>query len=359
MKLSFESFLDRFVIELFKMMTIFVLFHKMQRGVTTLTLFLLILICFDSSTSFFIRNYRTVRRCLFNSQELFPTLDQEEVAVPFTGPQGRFEFIERGFDLQELGISLMVGKSTVCDGRGLFLALANETVMESTIPKGTILCGYSKGEFKNYVEGDKTVGCFLSHPEAAVIFNKEIYSLLEVVESVASVNFTTLNPSKLDEKISKVLLGHLFSFNESKLSISLDLSDNQNSFFVPFAIEDTNDLSILNLGMFANDLAFSRDEKEMNEVSYKARSRESNILQLIWRLEWRDQRLVPTWPVVVFVKDVIIRNHEPIEVGLEYGWAYWLGKKESEGGPFSSSQRQSLFRNRKLFSKQSKQNNER
>lgn len=330
----------------------------MQRRVT-ITLFLLILICFNSSTSFFIRNYRRVRRCLFNSPEFFPTLDQEEVAVPFTGPQGRFELIERGFDLQELGISLMVGKSTVCDGRGLFLTLANETVMESTIPKGTILCGYSKGEFKSLVEGDKTVGCFLSHPEAAVIFNKEIHSLLEVVESVTGVNFTTLDPSKLDEKISKVFLGHLFSFNKSELSISLDLSDNQNRFFVPFPIEDTNDLSILNLGMFANDLAFGRDEKEMNEVAYKARSRESNILQLIWRLEWRDQRLVPTWPVVLFVKDVVIRNHEPIEVGLEYGWAYWLGKKESEEEPSSTLQKRSLFRNRKLPNKQSKKNNER
>jgi hypothetical protein len=34
--------------------------------------------------------------------------------------------------------------------------------------------------------------------------------------------------------------------------------------------------------------------------------------------------LAPTWPVMILSKDVRFSNTEPIEIGLEYSYRYWL-----------------------------------
>ena len=43
--------------------------------------------------------------------------------------------------------------------------------------------------------------------------------------------------------------------------------------------------------------------------------------------------LVPTWPVVITLTDVLMRNRDPMELGLQYSWRYWKSVQDlnSEG----------------------------
>lgn len=38
---------------------------------------------------------------------------------------------------------------------------------------------------------------------------------------------------------------------------------------------------------------------------------------------------MPTWPVVITLTDVLLRNREPMELGLQYSWRYWKSVQES------------------------------
>jgi hypothetical protein len=43
------------------------------------------------------------------------------------------------------------------------------------------------------------------------------------------------------------------------------------------------------------------------------------------------QILRPTWPVVITLTDVILKNREPMELGLQYSWRYWKSVQEAMG----------------------------
>jgi len=78
-------------------------------------------------------------------------------AIPvYSGPINIWENMEAGIDISDLNLQVLVGPSAVCDGRGLYIALGDD-VEEVTIPRGTPICGYSKGTFTNSANGDKTV----------------------------------------------------------------------------------------------------------------------------------------------------------------------------------------------------------
>ena len=49
-----------------------------------------------------------------------------------------------------------------------------------------------------------------------------------------------------------------------------------------------------------------------------------NILSLVWRVEMDSEGIfVPTWPVLMTTRDIVLKNLEPMEIGLQYSWKYW------------------------------------
>ena len=45
------------------------------------------------------------------------------------------------------------------------------------------------------------------------------------------------------------------------------------------------------------------------------------------------QKLVPTWPLVITLRDLLLQNSDPMEVGIQYSWKYWKAIQEAEGAP--------------------------
>jgi len=84
------------------------------------------------------------------------------------------------------------------------------------------------------------------------------------------------------------------------------------------------------VGLFANDLAY--DMKEMlsqSQETYERNANTKNILELLWRLEDKNGCIIPTWPVVMLTKDVLITNTDyPIEIGLSYSYRYWKSMEQ-------------------------------
>lgn len=111
----------------------------------------------------------------------------EEAPEPFLyqGPLGNRDEMETGFEIQELGLTLMVGKSTVAPGRGLFVALADEAGVDRVeLPEGTLFAGYSKvGAWAVSAQGDKAVAYAFEDPDTACVCEKELKPLIEAVGS--------------------------------------------------------------------------------------------------------------------------------------------------------------------------------
>lgn len=240
----------------------------------------------------------------------------------YNGPIGSFEQVTQGFELDQLGLNLMLGKSVVADGKGLFVSVVDDAE-ETFIPMGTVLCGYSKGSFAVEASSDKTVGYLFNDVNNLVIFNKEIMPLFDAITIV----------SEKAKNLTSVVLGHLLcSLDEMEdshsLSILPDISCGGKNYFVPDVVEDGG---IANVGLFANDLAYNPQVKD--EEEYLLSSKSKNSLVLIWRMEFDDNVLRPTWPVVVFKEDTIFRNREPMEIGIQYSWSYWKAVRDKNLGP--------------------------
>lgn len=237
---------------------------------------------------------------------------------PYEGPLGTLDSMETGFSLEELGLELMVGKSKVGEGRGLFISVA-EDVEEAILPQGTVLCGYSKGTFAKEAADDKTVGFLLGDLNTVVIFNKQLLPLVEVIEA---------NGPQV-QNLTTIVQGHLLFKNESepynKIKLMPDPNHGGNYYFIPSTSEG---IGITNIGMYANDLAYNSAVN--NEKEYRESSDSKNILMLVWRLELDNQMLRPTWPVVMLKQDVFLTNHEPMEIGIQYSWNYWEAAREGK-----------------------------
>ena len=67
----------------------------------------------------------------------------------------------------------------------------------------------------------------------------------------------------------------------------------------------------------------------LSPETYDKNANTKNILELLWRLEDRNGCIIPTWPVVMLAKDVLIRNRDyAIEVGLTYSYRYWKSMQQ-------------------------------
>jgi hypothetical protein len=42
------------------------------------------------------------------------------------------------------------------------------------------------------------------------------------------------------------------------------------------------------------------------------------------------QKLVPTWPLVITLRDLLLQNSDPMEVGIQYSWKYWKAIQDAE-----------------------------
>ena len=239
---------------------------------------------------------------------------------PYSGPIQDLEAMVAGCDVSNLGLQILVGPSMVCDGLGLFVKLNDET--ESSLqPRGTPLCGYSRGKLVDEAEGTFTVAYLFTDPKNGVIFQQRIMPLVEAVGLASSLAGS--------ESLESIVVGHklLWDSESEEILVTPDETYSQR-YFVPDPValdsEGMPQWGVANLGMYANDCAYSEDATEEQYISTTA---SKNVLQIVWRMEMRDGKLSPSWPVVVTLGDVHFTNKEPMEVGLQYSWKYWAAAR--------------------------------
>jgi hypothetical protein len=219
-----------------------------------------------------------------------------------------FDSMMGGFEVAELGLTIMAGPSTVCGGLGLFIAL-DENTADVEVPANTIISGYSqRGSFAEEAKGDKTVAFLFDTLKRGVIFDRKYQSLGDVLAS------------------KRQLLGHSIDRNDNETLIPD--TDMKRRYYIPAPVEIIESEGIAytpqEIGVYANDLAFKGKGTTMDE--YNERNDKLNVLELVWRLEEDEVDptiLKPTWPVVISKRDILFTNMEPMEVGLSYGWTYW------------------------------------
>ena len=156
---------------------------------------LLHLICYWRVDSFSLTNHPLFRKISAMHKNSVPRMAMQNVLSPNTemslnnsraiseyeGPLPSFEMMEAGCLIEDLGLEVLVGTSVDSSrGRGLFIAL-QEGVEEVILPRGTPICGYCRGTFSDEGLGDKTVAYAFSAMETGVVFNKTIYSILDLV----------------------------------------------------------------------------------------------------------------------------------------------------------------------------------
>ena len=257
----------------------------------------------------------------------------------YVGPCQSFEEMIAGVENEELGLSVMVGQSTLGDGAaglGVFVAIS-DGVEETSIKQGQPLIGYSKGTFINTAEaaGDKTVAWLFSGVDQAIFFEKELMTLRDAMGIISDRHN--------QEDMSGSVLGHTLYLDEETdyLGVCADESFTKR-YFVPYEVaarladgidvEGAKDKGVApediyygieasNMGMYCNDLAYYPG---IDEDTYVKTSDQKNVLAIVWRLEDQDGVLYPTWPVVVTKQNITFNNRdECFEVGLQYSWKYW------------------------------------
>ena len=231
------------------------------------------------------------KRLLF-SLNAIQNIDAGTLPV-YDGPLSTVTAMQAGCSVENIGLTVFIGPSETMtkegmSGCGLYLAL-NEDVSDVTLPSGTVLCGYSKGDFKAVAEGDKCVAYAFCSVNILIALNKKLISLNEAIDSLVAAQNEPFD-------IEYAVYGHLVNrSNEAggKYIIGPDPDVNEDRYFIPHLEQESG---IINMGMMANDLAYSNsviDEKE-----YLAISQRKNVVTLVWRMEIvNNKMLVPTWPV--------------------------------------------------------------
>ncbi len=244
----------------------------------------------------------------------------DEIYHDFHGPIGDFADIEGACTLSDIGLTLLVGKSTINrEMKGLFITI-NDDTDEVFIPRASVICGYAKGVLTESFMGDKTVGYRFKNKKNIIVFEKQIMPLSDCISII----------SNRTNALSTSIAGH-FLDEDGNILPTMEYKRN---YFVP---DNICDFSVGRLGMYAND--FNIDDKSTRDNNYytkkgnyfsrKQTKRDNasskNTLSLVWRMEWDDSKkyLLPTWPVVITNKNMRFSNTEPIEVGLDYGRQYW------------------------------------
>ena len=187
-------------------------------------------------------SYRSKTTCTLRRTHFarFTHQSSEETFVDvYHGPSSDFSDMLSGCEIQELGLTMMVGPSKAARGMGLYVAI-NENVESVAVPYGTVLCGYSKGIFTAEADGDKTVAYLLDSPFSGVFYNKSLVPLHRLI------GFSN------KRQLLHVIKGHELHFDDKTNDILVlpDLSF-ENRYFVPHIDPSMGPGS---MGVYANDL---------------------------------------------------------------------------------------------------------
>ncbi len=254
--------------------------------------------------------------------------DDDQTMIAYGGLESSLDDMETGVAIEELGLLVCVGPSLVADGRGLFISILDE-VEQVTLPAGTAICGYSKGAFFSTATSDKSVAFYFKSADDGVMFDGKLTSLIDTVRLVEQ-RLLAEGATNTPLDLTNVVQGHTLSYDPTSTHVIVepDLAFKER-IFVPSEADDAvdNPWGPGRLGMYANDIAFYED---VTEELYQSNSEELNTVQLVWRVVLSGGQLVPTWPVVVIKKDLLLTSREPTEVGLEYGWRYWKNTLDAQ-----------------------------
>jgi len=239
---------------------------------------------------------------------------------PYVGPVSSMDSMIAGCDVEDLGLQILLGPSKVCDGLGLFVRV-NDDTETSVQPRGTPLCGYSKGTMVEEAFGKFTVAYYFTSEFNGVMFEKKLMPLFEAIGIVAERNKAF--------HLQDIVEGHKLLWDPETEKMRIEaVEEDASRYFIPDPVEaGESGLPVWgpsNLGMYANDCGYS---EEADEAEYQKQADIKNVLQITWRLIEQGGKLVPSWPVVVTSKDVVFENKEPMEVGLKYGWMYWAAAR--------------------------------
>ena len=211
--------------------------------------------------------------------------------------------------LPESGLIVEVADSIIAPGGlGLFVRCADSPV---TLDALSPFCGYANGEMRETADaaGGKTVAFNLASPQTLVFFEGAMWPVEALLEKNLQINgYTATRDAKTNE-----------------VALVADETYTGPRFFVPTP-PPMNELTILNCGQMANDLAIGASQSSGG--SYAADSRAANMLALVQRLE-RDPShedgsvLRASRPISTLARADTIANREPAEVGCEYGAGYW------------------------------------
>lgn len=215
--------------------------------------------------------------------------------------------------LTESGLVLEVADSVVAPGGlGLFVRCADPAQPPITLDALTPFCGYAVGAM--CMEADtacgKTVTFMLHSLNTHVFFEGRLWTVGELLRSGLEIaGYEATHDAKTGAPVS----------------IRVDATYTGPRFFVPS--QPQPELSILNCGQLANDLAIGPAELAgAGGGTYADDSRAANLLALVQRLE-RDPDtptlLCASRPISTLARTIAIANSQPMEVGCEYGPAYW------------------------------------
>jgi len=213
------------------------------------------------------------------------------------------------------GLYVSVGQSEF--GLGLFATVSKE-VGSVNVSRGSALCDYLPGEFNLEKESDKAVGFgfYEEHDiHSWVYYDDKLMHLWEAVYKSNDGGPVSDLPGKLE--------GHFISVENGGIQITKNSSYNKTR-FVP--IENSADVVSLklNFASYANDMAFQLGVTTSEDL-YK-KNYDNNCLMLVWKLAENDFGvLCPVNPILVTKTDLIFSN-EAVEVGVGYGWDYWLAQ---------------------------------
>lgn len=237
-----------------------------------------------------------------------------------TSPEdGVVSELAASLELPEHGLVLEVGRSVVApDGRGLFVRCTDDE-REVSLSIGTAVCGYAAGSMQVEPDlGGKAVGFALDSLDASCWFEKQLLSVRDVLE-LPDVD------AIVGHEVIRAASGELEA-------IELDAEYAGARYFIPDAVQ-SEEVSILNAGQFANDLAVRLPPDGGASAAtttatddYADASAEANLLVLVYRLE-RDADtpsiLVPSRPITTLARSVTFANTVPMELGCRYGARYW------------------------------------
>jgi hypothetical protein len=239
-------------------------------------------------------------------------------ALPcYHGPIGSFDDIECGLSIEDIGLDVMIGPSSIpAAGKGLFVALS-EDIDEASLERGTAICGYSRGAFYDESIGTKAVAFAFDSLHRGIFFNKKLVSLYDVIMK----ELPSLDDEHRPNDISDVIEGHVVLYNNNTQDVVIypDEDYKGGRYFIP---DEDHVWSAGYFGMYANDLAY---DPNITEDDYQTQSQQKNILRIVWRMDYNQtkKQLVPVWPIVILDRDIVFRNTEPMEIGLSYTWKYW------------------------------------